>query len=139
MTATGVRSNHIHMVWPDLWGLIKPAVKLDTGPILSRLLALEAQAWMVYDDDRPIAGIVSRLVREGTSGGLLCHLWLIGGSRLSEWSGDFIPKISAWAREEGCVAITGNGRPGWSRIVARFGGYRIADSQGFPCWRLDLQ
>lgn len=140
MIATGVPEAHLYDVWPDVWPLLEPAWKAsdDKSNILAQVRSLESQLWGVYDSSRLIAGIVTRLLRVGTSGDLNCHLWLVGGSRLSDWAGDFIPKLKDWSRSEGCVAITGNGRPGWARIVARFGGERIEDRAGLACWRLKL-
>lgn len=141
MVATGIRSDHLYDVWLPLWPLLKKAYdkspdKLD---LLAGIRSRELQLWAVYGKDGPVAGIVSRLLRhEGTSGELHCHLYLVGGSHLSIWAPDFITKISAWARGEGCSALTGNGRRGWARIVKRFGGEQIEDREGMPCWRLAL-
>lgn len=141
LVATGIRSDGLAEVWPRIWPFLKKAYdkspdKLD---LLAGLRSRELQLWAVYAKDGPVAGIVSRLERqEGTSGELHCHLYLVGGSHLSSWSSDFITKISAWAKAEGCSALTGNGRRGWDRIVKRFGGERIEDSQGMPCWKLVL-
>lgn len=140
MVATGVPRGSLHDHWVGLWPLIKRAYdkspdKLD---VLGGLLCKDFQLWGVYAKNKPVAGIVSRLLREGTSGELHCHLYLVGGSHLSIWAPDFITKISAWAKAEGCSALTGNGRRGWARIVARFGGEQIEDRDGLPCWRLAL-
>lgn len=133
---------HLHEVWPKLWPLLEPAYKRsdEKSDILHGVISRDLQLWQVSDKNEPVAGIVSKLLRseEGTSGELHCHLWLVGGSRMLEWAGDFLETIKPWARSEGCVALTGNGRRGWGRIVGRFGGYRTADRDGLPCWRLDL-
>lgn len=140
MVATGVPSQWLADAWIALWPLLKPAYdkspdKLD---LLAGIRSRELQLWAVYAKDKPVAGIVSRLLREGTSGELHCHLYLVGGSHLSIWAPDFISKISTWAKAEGCSALTGNGRRGWARIVKRFGGEQVEDLQGMPCWRLAL-
>lgn len=137
--ATGISTRHLAQAWPGLWPLLKPAYDFspDKADLLGGLLAKELQLFAVYDKDGPVAGIVTRLVR--TSGDQLqCHLWLIGGSRVSSWAPDFLSKLIPWAKAEGCSAITGNGRKGWARLVARYGGERVEDSQGMPCWRLAL-
>lgn len=120
--------------------MLEPAYRqsAEKMPLLKGIRSRDLQLWGIYAQNNPIAGIVTRVLREATSGDLTCHLWLVGGSRLSEWAGDFIAKLIVWARSEGCAAITGNGRPGWARIVRRFGGERIADRDGLPCWSLPL-
>lgn len=140
VVATGIRSNHVGIVWPDLWPLLKPAYEKsrEKTDLLAGLVSRELQAWAIYEKNRPVAGIVTRLWRVGTSGELHCRIWLVGGSRMSEWASDFIPKLSDWARAEGCSEINGSGRRGWARIVARFGGERAPDEDGEPAWRLAL-
>lgn len=139
MTSGGIPREWLGFVWADLWRLIEPAYKRtdQTDGVAALLRSLEAQAWMVYDGPLAVAGIVTRFW-VGTSGDRTCHLWLVGGSRLSEWAPDLLAKLIPWAKSEGCVAVTGNGRIGWDRIVRRFGGYRIEDRDGLPCWRRDL-
>lgn len=141
VVATGISTRHLAHAWPDLWPLLKPAYDFspDKDDLLAGLLARDFQLFAVYDKSIPVAGIVTKLILVETTSGdpeLHCHLWLIGGSRVSDWAHDFITKLIPWAKAEGCRAITGNGRRGWARIVARFGGVRIEDSQGMPCWRL---
>ncbi len=138
--ATGIPRAHLHDAWVGLWPLLKPAYDRSSfkPDLLAGLLARDFQLWGIYARNVPVAGIVTRLLRVGTSGELQCHLYLVGGSQLSSWASDFITKISAWAKAEGCSAITGNGRRGWARIVARFSGARIEDREGLPCWRLAI-
>lgn len=146
LVATGIPTRRLYDVWTQAWPLIEPAYRRflkhsypEKRPdILAGLLSKDLQLWLVYDNLVPVSGIVSRLLREGTSGELTCHLWLVGGSRLSDWSADFLSILIPWAKAEGCTAITGNGRKGWARIVARHGGERIEDREGLPCWRLAI-
>jgi len=101
-------------------------------------MSKDLQLWAVFDKNTAVAGIVTRLLRESTSGNLHCRLWLVGGSRLSEWAPDFIAKLIPWAKAEGCTEINGSGRKGWRRIVARFGGVEEGEEDGLPVWRLTL-
>ena len=144
--ATGVPLRDLHLAWPDLWPLLAPAIrrtpdKPDACPepvewVLARLIAREAQLWAVYDGDTAIAAIVTQVTcdQEETR----CRLWLIGGSRLREWAGEFLGKLERWARSLGCVALWGSGREGWDRIVKRMGGRRIGTIAGFPAWERRL-
>ncbi len=140
--ATGIPSANVHDALPGLWPLIRPAyeksdLKLD---LLAELRARSCVLWGIYAKNMPVAGIVSRLLtrEDKQPPEKHAHLWLVGGSRLLEWVPDFLPKFTAWAKAEGCAAVTGNGRPGWDRVVRKFGGYRVEDLDGHPCWRLDL-
>lgn len=156
MIATGIPLRHLHLVWSDLWPLLEPAVKRspDRPDVLARLIACDAQLWAVYDANAPVAAIVTQIQTGGPStvlpsttlgtgprlstaaeaGEKRCLIWLVGGSRLREWAADFIAKLEDWARSLGCVALRGVGRPGWARIVKKFGGVSVDAVDGLPAW-----
>lgn len=137
-TATGIPLGDLHRVWSDLWPLLEPAVRRtpDKPDVLARLIARDAQLWAVYDGAQPIAAIVTQVTCDGN--GKRARLWLVGGSRVRAWSGDFLCKLELWARSLGCVALWGSGRDGWDRIVKRMGGGRIGTIAGFPAWERSL-
>lgn len=130
----------MHDRWVGLWPLIRPAYEKspDKLDILSGLMAQDLQLFAVYSNMLPVAGIVTRLRRVGTSSRLDCRLWLIGGERLSEWAPELLKVLIPWAKAEGCTTLSGSGRRGWDRVVRRFGGVRIADEDGNPAWELAL-
>lgn len=138
--ATGIPEQHVHLVWPTLWPLLKPAYEKsrEKTDLLAGIMSRDLQAWAIYENNIAVAGIVTRLWRVGTSGELQCRIWLVGGSRLSEWAPDFIAKLRDWAKAEGCSEINGAGRRGWARIVKRFGGNTAPAEDGEPAWRLAL-
>ena len=140
LRASGVPRDHLWDAWPQVWPLLKPAYdkSREKTDLLGGLISKDLQLWQVSDNLIPVAGIVTRLLRESTSGNLHCRLWLVGGSRLSEWAPDFIAKLIPWAKAEGCTEINGSGRKGWRRIVARFGGVESGEEDGQPVWRLAL-
>jgi len=133
MIATGIPLRHLHLVWSDLWPLLEPAVKRspDKPDVLARLLFEDAQLWAVYEADVPVAAIVTQIQLADEK---RCLIWLVGGSRLREWAGDFIAKLEHWARSLGCVTLRGVGRPGWARIVKKFGGVSVDAVDGLPAW-----
>jgi hypothetical protein len=133
MTATGIPLRHLHLVWSDMWPLLEPAVKRspDKPDVLARLIACDAQLWAVYDGPAPVAAIVTQIQIGGEK---RCLIWLVGGSRLREWAADFIAKLEDWARSLGCVTLRGVGRPGWARIVKKFGGVSVDAVDGLPAW-----
>src|ERR1700722_4949901 len=117
MIATAIPLRHLRLVWSDLWPLLEPAVKRspDKPDVLARLLFNDAQLWAIYDADVPVAAIVTQ-VQVGTE--KRCLIWLVGGSRLREWAGDFIAKLEDWARSLG----GGGGRRGCAGGGGRGGG-----------------
>jgi hypothetical protein len=137
MTIGGISLRDLHVVWPDLWPLLEPAVKRSPQKpdVLAELLARRADLWAVYEHGRPLAAIVTQL-QDGAEKS--CCLWLIGGSRVKEWAPDFITALGAWARSTGCLSLWGNGRRGWTRMVKQFGAENIGTIDGAPAWRLAL-
>lgn len=123
LVATGIPSTRIGDVWSDLWPLLEPAARLTRENIdyLGGIRAKELQCWAIYEQNRPVAGIVTRLWTDTTSGERISQIHLVGGSRLLEWAADFLDKLTAWAKAEGCVWLEAAGRPGWKRIAPRLG------------------
>lgn len=124
MIATGIREGDLGRAWADLWPLLQPAYALLPEPVslLAGIRAKGLQLWAVFDKNTAVAGIVTRLVRHTTSGELHCQIWLVGGSRLFHWAGDFLAKLKAWAKAEGCCAIVSAGvRRGWERVAPKLG------------------
>jgi hypothetical protein len=134
MLATGIPLRDLHLAWPGLRPLLEPAVRRtpDKPDVLARLIARDAQLWAVYDDDAPVAAMVTQVTC--APDGKRCRLWLVGGSRVAAWADDFLCKLELWARSQGCVALWGSGREGWDRIVKRMGGRSIGTIAGFAAW-----
>jgi hypothetical protein len=137
LAATGIPLRDLHLVWPDLWPLLEPAVKRtpDKPDVLARLIARDAQLWGVYEEGKPVAAIVTTIVLCPEK---KCRLWLVGGSRVREWVGDYLPKVEAWARGLGCTALWASGRDGWCRLANRLGFESVGTIAGFPVWERSL-
>lgn len=137
MTMGTIPVRKLHWVWPEMWRLLEPAWKRSaTKPnLLPLLLAHKADLWAIYEDGKPVAAIVTQVQEEPER---RCLLWMVGGSRMAEWAGDFMATLSDVARAHGCVSIVGAGRKGWARIVRQFGGEPIDPIEEQPAWRLSL-
>lgn len=47
-------------------------------------------------------------------------LWLCGGD-MEEICEIMLPKAAKWAKENGCTRMLTSGRPGWDRVMKRYG------------------
>lgn len=47
-------------------------------------------------------------------------LWLCGGD-LEEICEEMLPKAEEWAKAEGCTRFLTSGRPGWDRVMKKYG------------------
>ena len=149
LAATGIPLRDLHLVWPDLWPLLEPAVKRSpdysagdrAGPdacpepaewVLAELIAHRADLWAIYEHGKPVAAIVTAVQHESEK---RCLVGLVGGSRLRDWAGEFMATLEGIARTEGCAAIWACGRKGWARVAPLFGWERIADHNGQHAWQ----
>jgi hypothetical protein len=134
MTAAGIPLRHLHLVWPDLWPMLEPATLLapEKPDVLGRLLSQHAQLWAIVENGKPVAAIVTEITLLPEK---RCRIWLVGGTRMREWAGDFLVTIERWARAHGCSALWGTqSRAGWLRIVRKFGGKEAGIVNGQPTW-----
>ena len=78
--------------------------------VLADLAANRAHLWLGDG-----AAMVLQLLRPPP----VAHIWLAGGdlAGLMAMRGG----LEAWARSQGCEAITINGRRGWQRVLGPFG------------------
>lgn len=139
--ATGIPIEHLPLVWPGAWRLLEPAWRSgnDHSDVLAQLQTLDCQLWCVYSGDQLISGIVTRLLKPvGTSGDLNCRIWLVGGSSVRSWVNDLLPKLSAWARSEGCVKLSASGRKGWDRLARSLGWKAVGIESGQTIYEVAL-
>lgn len=128
---------HLHdlpFAWPILWPLLAPAAKREAMNELDVRRKIEsghAELWAIVEDRKPVAAIVTQITTEPER---RCLIWIVGGSRVREWMGDFMPKIEAYARSWGCVGLWASGRKGWKNIAKALGFERIEDLGGLPAW-----
>ena len=106
--------------WIRCRGWLLPAQKREGGEeaeVVADLASGMAQIW-----EGEGAGLVTQCVA-GLSGRSL-HVWLAGGN-LREIIA-LRPGVEAWARAQGCVRVTIDGRRGWAKVL-RGWGYVIGD------------
>lgn len=80
-----------------------------------------ALLWLAVSQEHEIlAVLVTRLVP--TRRGLECRMSACSGHQMALWSA-FHLEIERYAKGEGCVKVTVEGRPGWARALS---GYQVA-------------
>jgi hypothetical protein len=130
---------HLPTAWPILWPLLEKAARrarpqaVTEADVRSTVEGGHAQLWAILDKNQPIAAVTTQITLEPET---RCRIWLVGGSRMGEWAGDFMAKIEPWARSYGCKAIWGTqSRAGWQRIVRLMGGEPIEAVEGLAWGR----
>jgi hypothetical protein len=137
MTVASIHLHSLPFAWPVLWPMLEKAARLvDLTEIYVRreIERGHAELWAIREDGKPIA-VVTQVTLEPEK---RCLIWIVGGTRVREWMGTFMPKIEGAAREWGCVAIWASGRHGWKHIAAALGFNRIEDAGNYPAWERRL-
>jgi hypothetical protein len=106
--------------WEQCRAWLLPALEPEDGDeagLVTDLISGRARLW---PGER--AALVTQCLNEHE--GACLHVWLAGGD-LSDILA-MRPGIEAWARAQGCVAVTLDGRKGWTRALRGFGYVRHA-------------
>lgn len=101
--------------WDRCRGWLLAALEPGCGTeadLLADLAGGRAQLWA---GDR--AALVTQCVEEPL--GRCLHVWLAGGDLKEIMM--LKPGIEAWARGQGCVRVSLDGRRGWARVLRRHG------------------
>lgn len=124
----GVHYSVIHEVWEEVYPMLIKTLeyadnKYDIETIYKNLVEREMQLWLVFQSDNIlIAYMITQIVQYPTHK-RLSNLF-VGGSRIFKWL-KFLEDIKNWAKSQGCTAIEGYGRPGWERILEKYGYKKI--------------
>lgn len=103
-------------MWPDLYGMLSPAVARggDTTPfeLIDDLLADRAQLWVADQ----AAAVTAIYPGEG-----IVHFQLLGGRNMKRWLDNLIEVVGNAARDRGLWRMRETGRKGWARVLAAKG------------------
>jgi hypothetical protein len=126
----GVPIEHLGLLWPQVEPHIAHALDRDAfgrflpHDVLSSLAKGDAKLWISWNDEERAAeaAMVTEILqfprcRE-------CHVTIIGGRNKQAWLEPFFETLETYARAQGCTQMSGMGRKGWERVMARLPGYR---------------
>ena len=94
----------------------------ELGVVRSKLISGELIAIVVHE--RGVADplfVVTLEIVNIVNVGRVCNMVSGGGERMVDWVDRLDEILTAVAREQGCVMLTTNGRPGWARALKPFG------------------
>lgn len=114
-----VPPNMVRQLWPFVLPYLARAYEAFdefVPPDLQDWLAdLKGTLWIELRGDKEIVAAMTVSLERKPSG-LVCRMVAAGGEALETWQ-DHETRIVEYARAEGCVKITLEGRPAWSRIL----------------------
>ena len=134
-----VASIHLHALsfaWPILWPMLEKAARRTPGitemDVRRTIESGHAQLWAIVENGQPVAAVATQVTLEPEK---RCRVWLVGGSRMTEWLPDFLKSLSPWARGLGCTMIWGTqSRSAWVRIARTLGCEPIEPFNDIPAW-----
>lgn len=135
MTVASIHLHALSNAWPVLWPFLDRAASrsnLAEADVRRLVEQGHAQLWAIVENGSPIAAVTTQVTLGAEK---RCRVWLVGGSRMTEWVGSFLAVVEPWARSLGCVRIWGTqSRKGWVRIAKLLGCEPIEAFEGIPSW-----
>jgi hypothetical protein len=120
----------VQEVWPSIEARIADALAYaqgenTTSDVRQRVLSGSASLWLMIEPEGPVRGVmVAEII--GYPQQRVANAWLLAGEHQETWMPVADEKLEAWARQRGCVAITGDGRRGWRPILDKLGSRVVA-------------
>lgn len=119
----GIPSHQLCDIWDRVEPFIVSACARSNGKYLpadvaKALLARDMQLWTSINGETVEAILVTQIVNYPRK--RVCQLLIATGEDAEHWT-PFIEQIEEWAKEQGCQAVEPVPRPGWERILKRYG------------------
>lgn len=123
----GVRVEHIHRVWEDVWPYLERAIArfpnvpqpYTEGDILTALMRQEMQLWIGWDavEQRPCGALVTEITKEAKHPDkVFLSIPLVGADNWNAWGDGLWSILKEWGVAHGCTHALGYGRRGWTRL-----------------------
>jgi phage pi2 protein 07 len=124
----GVLSHCIDQVWEHVAPQLEKAISYSDGKfqledVYRSLIARDMQLWVVFDKDGNLCtSVVSQILNFPRK--KVFQLLFIAGKDSEDWL-YLYEDLKDFAKEHGCVAVEGYGRPGWERLSKHLGFKKI--------------
>lgn len=123
MDITGVKSEHIPLIWPEVQPFLESALFYSEGEyhisdIYNLLMYHKMQLWVATLPDGLHGCAVTEILNYPQK--QICSMVLMAGHSLDAWE-QIADMIEQWAYDEGCDLVRNCARPGWKRRAAKHG------------------
>jgi hypothetical protein len=120
----GIPVELVDHFWPFAEPYIKRALDHTSGEFLPADVKAfcqqgTVQLWLVSEGSRIVAAITTEIINYPRR--RHCRIITLAGSRAAEWTEQADTIISAWAREQGCVALEAFVRKGYVPVLIKQG------------------
>jgi len=118
----GIHPTDIDLYWPLVEAWVEAAASdvasWSTADWRHKVETGHAQLWLIRLRSA-LSGVIITEIYD-TAAGKTCALPIVGGTHLKQ-SLPVLADIEAWAREQGCTRLQGDGREGWVRALQSLG------------------
>ena len=122
-----IANEHLDKVWDLAAPLVSRALDYSDGKysleaIYEALAARDMQLWVATLDHELVACCVTEIIIYPNK--KVLTIFASAGVGLHNWLGCLSP-ILEWGKSQGCQASEVYGRPGWARVLAKYGFEKI--------------
>lgn len=108
---------------------LRRAIELSSGrsseaSVLYDLARDEISLWLIFVEGEPKAAATARV--QDYPGKRVLTVELIGGTGMKDWLDDIVSTTADHARAMNCDGMDILGRDGWERVLAKYGGRKVA-------------
>jgi len=119
-----VPAEYVDTCWDKIENYIKNAAEYTYGRFsaedLYRLVkADEHQLWVAFDGTDFKSAVITNIVNYPQCKSLC--MGFCGGQEVDEWIEPMLTTLKRYAKDVGCDSIEAFGRPGWAKILKKFG------------------
>jgi hypothetical protein len=117
-----VLSSDIDVVWDGVVPYLEKTLqradgKFTVDDIYSAIEKRDMQLWVIFDKQL-IAFVITQIIYYPQ--GKRLAIPFVGGVKMSKWLHVY-EQIAAFGRANGCTYAEGFARPGWKKVLAKFG------------------
>lgn len=120
-----VPTEGVDVFWPQVESLLRPALaysggRIDGPSMLDRLRDGRYALWVAYDETETVRAAFATRVATYPRRNVLA-VDCAGGTRMQDWIDLVQQTFRNFARDSGLDGVEMYGRPGWLRVLSRYG------------------
>ena len=118
------KQQHPQIVWGQVSDMLDAALTkcgsmMGIDDVYRSILLKRYGLWLITLDDRVVAAYITEIV--DMANGRVLNIIALGGSKMEWWVESFDEAVTSYAKANSCALIFEMGRPGWIRVLGKYG------------------